>query len=701
VSTETITSTLWISLKGQSSEASITPDHHADFYVNGHLVGSHEWDGADTVERMRVDFSQDYLTPGVNMFKTDFPGVSGVSLERVLFDRYELAYGHAYQADSDQLEFEQSSAGTFEYEVSGFTVPVVEVYDITEPLSATQIVSGVVNTAGASYSIRFGDTVPTTRTYLALTPDRWLEPDRMEPYWPANLRNPANAANYVIVSHADFLGAAHQLASYRASQGLRTLVVDVQDVYDEFGFGPATPFAIREFVRFAYQNWQTSYLVLLGDGTYDPKNHLNQGVVSYLTPYLGFVDPWLGETATDNWFVAVSGEDILPDLHLGRLPANTLSEAQTMVDKIIAYEQEAAGTGWSDRLTFVAGAIKDEEVGQLPEDFFHAMSDAVISDTVPANYDVSRVYRGSVPGSTCATGMVCQQQLVQMVNSGTLLVNFIGHGSVAQWESIFDRSDIGELTNSVALPVMLPMTCLDGYFVEARRDPVYYPDLSSLSELLVRSAGKGAVASWGPTGLGVAYGHDQLDRGFLEALLLDGVHEMGPATYAGKLRLYNAGYSLEQIEEYTVFGDPALRIKSPAADLSVAKTVEARQQVVPGEMVTFTLAFTNAGPGIAFDVTLTDLLPPELVNPVVVYSSPEVISQLMGITYSWTITNLWPHAGGEIRIRSQLNPSVEDPSFFNTTMISSSTPDLNMVNNRAMVGIGTKRTWLPLVLKSP
>lgn len=690
VSTETVSSTLWVSMLGSTAT-----EHKAEFSVNGQAIGEHGWFGNDTVQWVRLDFPQSYLAEGVNTVRVDFPGVAGVSSEGVFFDRYQLAYAHAFRADSGQLEFSQAGPGVYEFTVAGFTDSDVDVYDITEPLSVTRIVSTVIEPVDPSYSLHFSDTVPMSRTYLALTPDRWLEPIDMVRYLPTDLRDPANAADYIIISHADFLQAAQQLATHRTSQGLRSLVVDVQNIYDEFGFGLATPHAIRDLMRYAYQNWQTSYLVLLGDGTYDPKNYLNEGVVSYLTPYLGFVDPWLGETATDNWFVAVSGEDILPDLHLGRLPANTLGEAQVMVDKIIAYE-ETSGVEWAKRLTFVAGQQPDPKGAGN----FHSVSDAVIDEVVPPLFDISRVYLGTIPGSTCATGTVCEQQLVQMINSGTLLVNFIGHGSMIQWESILTRSSIGSLSNAGALPVMLPMTCLDGYFIQARSPTTPYLDNPSLSEVLVRAPGKGAVASWGPTGLGVAYGHDQLNRGFLEALLVEGIPELGPATYAGKLTLYTAGYSLEQIEEYTIFGDPALRIKSPDADLSVVKTVEAPQEVVAGDIVTFTLAFTNNGPGIAFGVTLTDLLPPELAEPMIVYSSPAVISRHQDITFAWAITDLWPHSGGRIKVRAEIGSEVARPSFFNTAVISSLTSDLDLSNNRSRAGIGAKRAWLPLILKS-
>jgi uncharacterized repeat protein (TIGR01451 family) len=286
---------------------------------------------------------------------------------------------------------------------------------------------------------------------------------------------------------------------------------------------------------------------------------------------------------------------------------------------------------------------------------------------------------------------------VEAINEGAWLINFIGHGSVIQWDGayMFDLDAIDLLANGARLPVVLPMTCLEGKFTNP------HPDWPSISESMVRAEGRGAVASWGPTGLGVAYGHDALNRGFLEAVLYSGVREFGPATYAGKLSLYNAGHSLEQIEEYTVFGDPALRLHSPPTDLQVAKRADFSEPVRPGDVVTFTLAFSNAGPNIAFESVLTDLMPALLVNPMVIYSSSQVLSQREGITFSWTITDLPPHTGGEVVIRAQVSPDAEAPvAFFNEARITSFTPDLAPANNRAVAGVGTESVYLPLILRN-
>jgi uncharacterized repeat protein (TIGR01451 family) len=693
VSSEGMGALLRTVLKGHTA----TP-HLAEFYVNDVYIGDYHWYGMDTVEVAEVGFDQAILTTGVNTITTMLGGAA--KYESVYLDRYELEYGHAYWADGNQLRFDQADSGEWLYEIGGFTRPDVEVFDISEPLTVTQVLSLGVGSAPA-HTVRFSDTVSSARTYLALTPDRWLSPESISLDAPSSLHKTTNGADHIVISHAEFLPAADRLASYRADQGLRTSVVDVQDVYDEFGFGLPLPDAIREFIEYAFEHWQSpapTYIVLLGDGTYDPKNNLDLGVVNYITPYLADVDRWMGETATDNWFVdVVPDPKHLPDLMIGRMPANSLAEAYTMVDKTIAYEQLMPVAEWSRHLIYVAGRQPDP---QWAGDF-HDLSEALIEDYVSAPYDVSRIYLGdgdpeTAPMSTCASAVECKQQLVGAINEGAWLVNYIGHGSVIQWDAyMFDLAAIDQLTNGDRLPVMLPMTCLEGQF----HGP--YPDKPSISESVVRAEGGGAVASWGPTGLGVAYGHDELNRGFLEATLFGGVNEFGPATFEGKMRLAAANHSLEQIQEYTVFGDPALRLHASPTDLQVEKRTDSVEQPGPGDIVTFTLTFSNAGPGIAFAPVLTDLMSPWLANPSVIYSSPEVLSQREGITFSWTITDLWPRTGGEVVIRAEVAPEAEVPvRFFNEVTIASDTTDLDSANNRAKAGVGTVDLYLPVILRN-
>ncbi|MGQ9600229.1 MAG: C25 family cysteine peptidase [Anaerolineae bacterium] len=705
--TGTMTATLRASVWGYSSIPEVTPDHHAVFYVNGHPIGEHWWDGRTAVQSVRFDFPQFYITEGTNTLEMQLPGDTGASADSVMFDRFELSYGRTHQADSNELEFTQVVSGTWKYEVHGFTAAEIEAYDLTSPLTVTRIVnlqvfSSTVEAGAASYTARFQDTVQGETRYLVLTPDRYRTPVSVVLDSPSNLHDPSNGADYLLLSPAEFMAAAQELADYRASQGLRAMIVDLQDVYDEFGYGLSAPEAIRGFLAYAFQNWQPpapTYALFMGDGHYDPKNYLNTGTVNYFPVYLAAVDPWMNETSADNRYGCVQGEDRWPDLIVGRFPVNSPEQAQTMVDKAIEYEQTMGGQDWNGRLTFVADIQPDPKNAGS----FHDLSDNVIYNYVPPFYDVSRIYllnpSTPLPSATCNTGAECKQQLLDRINAGTLLVNYIGHAAQTMWSGskILDLAAISSMTNADRFPIMLPMTCLEGYFIWP------YAGTECLGEAMVRATGRGSVASWSPAGLGVAHGHDQLNKGFLQAVLSDGIRELGPATYVGKFRLYQFGFNLDQIDTYHILGDPALRInRLGSADLRLEKRVELSTPFGPGGVLTYTLTFTNTGPEVAWQVVLTDYLPSLVVSPTVVYSSPEVLSQRGEMTLTWTITDLLPHHGGEVQIRATVHPSAPQPlAFINLAEIRAyKTPDDNPFNNSAWASVGLQPYYLPLLLKT-
>ena len=340
---------------------------------------------------------------------------------------------------------------------------------------------------------------------------------------PSSLSATANGADQIIITHRDFVTDALRLRDFRASQGLRSVVVDVQDVYDEFGYGLTGVAPIHDFLAYAYAHWQApapSYVVLVGDGHYDPKGYLATGRGNFIPAFLAMVDPWIGETAADNRYVTLVGDDTLPDMMLGRLAVNTPAEAAAFVDKIIAYEQSPVPGDWRTQVL----AVADNEDSGGP---FHLFSDALLQDLLPSAYTPDRVYLGV----THATTTEARTAILAAINSGRLLVNYIGHGASTQWagEGLFKATDVAGLTNAGRLPVILAMTCYDGYF--------HYPTAASQStaETVTRAANKGAIASWSPTGLGVSTGHDYLNRGFFQAVFYDsdGSVTLGQATTAG------------------------------------------------------------------------------------------------------------------------------------------------------------------------
>ena len=272
----------------------------------------------------------------------------------------------------------------YEYHLDGLSAPALDLLDASDPRAVRRLTGAQLSADPAPHQAVFTYAAPSARyKLLALNPTQRITPLAIQKSTPSDLLLPANRVDYLVISHANFLPQAQRLADFRASQGFKTLVVDIQNVYDYFGSGKIDPSAITEFLKYAYANWTPpapAFVVLLGDGHYDFRNYLQTSPTFYLPPYLGDLDPYMGETAADNRYVTIVGGDILPDLYLGRLPAQTLADATAMVDKIISYEQKLPWpVDWYRKTTFVTD--NPDSAGN-----FHTLSDNIVNNYLPAEY---------------------------------------------------------------------------------------------------------------------------------------------------------------------------------------------------------------------------------------------------------------------------------------------------------------------------
>lgn len=552
--------------------------HHVRLYVNNQQVldNSTSWIGR-TVYSTTVSFPHSYLVAGVNQVKVELVNdVPGFTVDQVYADWFRLGYQRTYAVDGDVLAFGGDTAGTWQYRVTGLSNSSVEAYDITDPVGPSMITGASVTGTG-TFTLGFGDNAPAPRRYIALTTGARLSPLSITPDTPSSLQS-GPGADYIIITHGDFKSAIQPLADRRTTQGLRVRVVDVQDVYDEFGYGLMSAEAIRDFIAYAYKSasWTRpapGHVLLVGDGTYDMRRYLSTSSPTYLPPYLENVDPDLGETATDNRFVAVNGSDILPDLNIGRLPANTAAETKAMVDKILAYDAVTPSQAWTARMLLVADDLEDGGGN------FRALSDAIADGystyqgrqarNLPSPYVAKKIYLGQTCDlSNPAASVECRQQIISTLNTqGALMVSYIGHGTKTYWakERLFDVAALAQLQTGGHLPIMLPMTCNEGFFHEPQ------VGAESLSEAEIRVANNGAVASWAPTGFGLSTGHDYLERGLLLNMFYGRIDQLGAATTAAKLYLVaNAapGAFVDLIDTFLLMGDPTLRVPLQSAPLN-------------------------------------------------------------------------------------------------------------------------------------
>jgi hypothetical protein len=315
--------------------------------------------------------------------------------------------------------------------------------------------------------------------------------------------------------------------------------VALEEVYSEFGFGEETPKAIKDFIGYAYHNWKVPprYVLLLGDGTFDFKDDLGTSVVNRVPPLM-ILTTYL-ETASDPSFAAVNGEDLLPDLAIGRLPAATVDELETMVTKIVAWE--SAGHSLKGRTILVAD--NPDRGGDFVADAEN------LAATILSQRELERIYLSEL-GTT-----VTRDKIRQAFDEGASLASYIGHGGIHIWaeENILNINDMETLAPQAEQPLLLTMNCLNGYF--------HFPYFDALSETLVKAKSKGAIAAFAPSGLSLNDAAHVYHKKLLEALLREGHDRLGDAVLSAQAAYAETGAFPELLSIYHLFGDPAMKLR--------------------------------------------------------------------------------------------------------------------------------------------
>ncbi len=527
--------------------------HHTLTYINGNLIDEVMWDGQDE-HIVDVIIPQGYLNQGENTITIE-ARLQDSDYDLIIPNYFEIGYHKNLVADQDICDFSYvSDGGITQFDVSGFTDKDIKLFDITDTNSLINIEGfEVIEDLDGLYSISLKDLFMPgeVRRYLALTSDRLNSPDKFKLDIPSNLSSKKNKADYLIITHKDFKEALIPLKALyenrRISNGryMRVKLIDVEDIYDEFNFGIKSPYAIKDFLSYTYNNWRyphPTYVLLIGDSSYDYRDYLGYGDIDYLPTYLIPNTPYLGETASDNWFVCLDGEDdILPDMFIGRIPARRIDEVEDVIGKIIDYSTKPI-RDWNRNILLLAD---DEEQ-------FEDASDSLIS-YVPKVMRVSKIYLGTYQDYSLFT-----EDIIEGIEDGTLILNYMGHGSTDLWteEALFDTYGIDLLNNKDRYPFVTSFTCLDGYYLNPEQE------YSSMAEVFLKSGDKGAIACWSPTGMGMPEGHEILSQELFKTIFQKGMLRLGVATTQAKLELFSkTGTSYKDlIHTYTLFGDPALSL---------------------------------------------------------------------------------------------------------------------------------------------
>jgi hypothetical protein len=525
------------SIDTASSSASITINatgysldpvapHSIDVSVNGHFVGTLSGEG---LEPMSQQFSipTDFLVEGSNQLQmASTASISDVSY----FDLVQVGFKRKYIADQNRL-----SAVTQNYHqarLTGFDSPAIRVFDTTFDGSPVLIDGLFVQQDNGTFSVL----VPPYRGMVisAVGDSGLLSPVSISANTPSTLSTVNHQADLVIISYSDpaFISAANAWANYRRNQGVAVEVVDIADVYDEFSFGAPTPASINQFLQYAHGSWQVkpSYVLLLGDGSYDPRNYEGYGSWNLIPTPL--VQTNYGRYPSDEVLGDFDG-DGLSEMRIGRIPARTGTEIMNAFAKVQGFE--------IPQQPFTRGVLfaYDQSIAY---DFL-AISNT-LADKLPAGTSKSFVQADGTSGASKAA-------FVSEFNTGKYIVNYAGHGATGTLgnSNFFTISDVPQLTNSNQSIVTM-LSCLNGFFVR--------PQFDSISESILKRDSGGAVATWSSSGESTPFNQTGMGSRFFEKLSAGTITRMGDLVFDAKSTLdphTDVGYT------WVLLGDPMLRVQ--------------------------------------------------------------------------------------------------------------------------------------------
>ncbi|MEP7042862.1 MAG: C25 family cysteine peptidase [Dokdonella sp.] len=549
-------------------------DHVVEAVVNGHAVSTLRWDGRDEMRRA-FDVPIALLKAHENTLSLRVPkrslatGAKTTAVDVVMFNWLEARYPLGGDLDAGALPLEVRAEATAPLQLSyrGEGVPLLYGADgVRRPGRAL---------GGGRYA--FAQAPVGIELFPALD-GKLAKPLALRAVAEGDWQHPAQAYDYLIVSHPSLFDAIRPLAQFHEQRGLKVALLDINAVYDQFNNGITHPRAIRQLVDVAYHGWPTPrprFLLLVGDASYDIRHDTyNDGNYAKWvdqellypnafggiagTPYKNqpgkladrnLIPTWQfpspeGQSASDNWFGAVDGDDWHPVVAVGRFPVVEPAEVKAIVDKTIDYISKPQLGAWRRDVMFITDEI----------DAFKKASDEIATGLGKEGFLADKVYASPKESDNIAH----QSAIRDGINDGRLLVHFIGHGGRYIWRTgppdlrknhdLFTLDDVSALQSNERLPMILSMTCYSAPFDNPTED--------SIGEKFLREPGKGAIAvfaaSWrnSPS--------PDFSKGIIRELL-----EPGATIGESIVRAKKLSKDRTLVEMYNLLGDPAIVLERP------------------------------------------------------------------------------------------------------------------------------------------
>ncbi len=378
----------------------------------------------------------------------------------------------------------------------------------------------------------------------------------------------------VIIYPRGYEAPAERLAqAHERLDGLNVGTVEAEQIYNEFSSGTPDATAYRWLMKMLYDRAQREggrlprYLLLMGDGSFDNRKLLSTSPANTLLTYQArnsVSEP--DAYATDDYFCWLDDTEglvdtdinITMDISVGRLPVNSVEEAEQTVDKIVEYMEDKTTGNWKTQICFLAD---DGDSGT------HTLGADRAADAIrrkSKDFVIHKIYTDAYQQITSASNEsypIAQSEMNNLLQNGVLLFDYSGHGGYNNItsENMLSARDIREMSNT-NLGFWLFATCSFSHFDS------YYR--SAGEEALLNTHG-GAIGVFSACRTVYASQNAYLNQFVCEALFSTNTQQRYENTTGDAIRIAKnraRGFRPTQdknILPYILLGDPAVRLHYP------------------------------------------------------------------------------------------------------------------------------------------
>lgn len=455
----------------------------------------------------------------------------------------------------------------------------IELEATPDPLLRRRIVPEWEDVVDRGFEAALAEEPMATRQ--ALQPDhRWAQQAQATSFpSPASSRLPqpfaptalpsiqGSPVQYLILTNEALRPAFETLADWKTRQGVPAVVRTVEFLNQNYPFGVDLTDRLRLFIRDAYTQWGTLWVLLGGDIPVIPARYGHTtffGGADIVTDlyYSDLDGNWdadgdsaFGEGSLQSGQPDPDGLNLLPDVYVGRAPVENLSEAQGFVTKVMQYRDNPPAN-FVCRGLFLAEVLSPQnwhpgdpvssDGANIAQQAIQRVSGCMTPVRLYENYTV---YPGSLP--------ITKQETIDSLDSGFNLLHHVGHGfrnSMSVGDAALNNPDVEDLQNAPRNSGLL-------YSINCTSAAI---DFESIGEAFLLNTNGGSVSNVGSTNLdfpatGTGYQND-----FYNLVFQSGIRRLGQAQAVAKIpyAFFAANDNVQRWTQMSLIylGDPEMEL---------------------------------------------------------------------------------------------------------------------------------------------